>query len=178
MIPIVFRACVGLLAAMSATAVLAQGQPRLPTAVQKALGEMTALCKESGGRPGKSPDLLTIADLTGDDQPDFVIDQAAFICEGAPSLFGGSGGSQVAVYVATADGQAAPAFAGGAFGVRIDKDAKPARLSLIVGGPLCGQKVTSNTPRANYKSCWRPLVWNAGSRKMDFAPLSQIRPVQ
>jgi hypothetical protein len=178
MTPIALRLLACLVAGTSATALHAQGQPKLPAAVQKAIGAMTSMCKESGGRPGKSPDLLTIAELTGDERPDYVIDQSAFVCDGAPSLFGGSGGSQVAVFVGTADGQAAPAFAGGAFGVQVDRAVKPARVSLIVGGPMCGQKITANTPRSDYKSCWRPLVWNAGARKMDFAPLSQARPVQ
>jgi hypothetical protein len=178
MMQFALRFCTCLVAGAVAASVHAQGQAKVPTMVQKAIAGMTSMCKESGGRPGKSPDLLTIADITGDDRPDFVIDQSAFNCEGAPSLFGGSGGSQVSVYVGTVDGQAAQAFAGGAFGVRVDRDAKPARLSLIVGGPLCGQKVSASTPRSDYKSCWRPLVWNAGTRKMDYAPLSQVRPVQ
>ncbi len=73
-------------------------------------------------------------------------------------------------------GQATAAFDSGSFGVKVDKDSKPAKLSVIVGGPLCGQKVTAKTARSDMKSCWRPVVWDAKAGKMQFAPLSQIQP--
>lgn len=163
--------------AMAGTAT-AEGQRKLPAAVQKELSEMVTMCREAGGKALKSPGLLTVADLNGDRLPDFVIDQAAFVCDGAASLFGGSGGSTVSAYVGTPDGQAAPAFSSGAFGVKVDKAASPAVLEVIVSGPMCGQKVTPATPRSAYKSCWRPLVWDAARRQLDFAPLSRSRPVQ
>lgn len=157
---------------------LAQAAKKLPQVVQQALGEMMKDCKEAGGKPAKSPGLLTVADLTGDGLPDFVIDQGVFNCEGAASLFSGSGGSQMSVYVGTPNGQASAAFGAGAFGVKVDKDAKPARLLVMVGGPLCGQRVTAKTARSDMKSCWRPVVWDDRARKMQFAPVSQIQPVQ
>ncbi len=175
---VVVRACICLAFALPTLSTLAQAQKQLPISVQKELAEMMKICKDTGGKPSKSPGLLIVADLTGDGLPDFVIDQAAFNCDGALSLFTGSGGSQVLVYVGTPDGQANQAFAGGTFGVKVDKESKPARLKIIVGGPLCGQKVTPQTPRANYKSCWRPVQWNASTKKLDYAPLSQIEPVQ
>ena len=159
-------------------AALAQAAKKLPRIVQQELAEMMKSCKEVGGKPAKSPGLLTVADLTGDGLPDFIIDQGAFFCDGAASLFSGSGGSQMSVYVGSADGQASAAFDAGSFGVKVDKDSKPAKLMVTVGGPLCGQKVTDKTPRSDIKSCWRPVVWNDKTRKMQFAPLSQIQPVQ
>lgn len=172
------RALLGSLLCLSSVAALAQAQKKLPILVQKEIAEMVKMCKDAGAKPAKSPGLLTVADLTGDGLPDFVIDQAAFNCDGAASLFSGSGGSQMSVYVGTPDGQAFQAFAGGTFGVKVDKEAKPARLELVVGGQLCGQKVNAKMARADYKSCWRPVLWNAGSRKFDYAPLSQARPIQ
>lgn len=159
-------------------AALAQAAKKLPQVVQRDLGGMMKMCKDVGGKAAKSPGLLTVADLTGDGLPDFVIDQGAFNCDGAASLFSGSGGSHMAVYVGTADGQATAAFDSGSFGVKVDKDSKPAKLSVIVGGPLCGQKVTPKTARVDMKSCWRPVNWDAKSGKMQFAPVSQIQPVQ
>lgn len=159
-------------------AALAQAAKKLPQVVQKVLGEMMKDCKEAGGKPAKSPGLLTVADLTGDGQPDFVIDQGAFNCDGAASLFSGSGGSAMSVYVGTPEGQATAAFDTGSFGVKVDKDSKPAKLSVMVGGPLCGQKVTPKTARSDMKSCWRPVVWDDKARKLQFAPLSQIQPVK
>ena len=169
-------ACLATVTACSTA--LAQAQKKLPLSVQKELGEMMQMCKDAGGKALRSPGLLTIIDLSGDQLPDFVVDQASFVCEGAASLFGGSGGSQVTVYVGKPDGQASQAFSSGTFGVKVDKDSKPAKLMLVVSGPMCGQKVTPKTSRSDYKSCWRPVVWNSGKKAFDYAPLSQITPVQ
>lgn len=81
-------------------------------------------------------------------------------------------------YVGAANGQATRAFQAGHFGLTVEKDARPATLALVVGGQLCGQRITANMPRAEYRSCWRPVRWNAGARKFEFAPVSQVRPVQ
>jgi hypothetical protein len=43
---------------------------------------------------------------------------------------------------------------------------------------MCGQRVSANTPRAAFKSCWRPVDWNAKARKLQFAPVSQVRWIQ
>jgi hypothetical protein len=156
----------------------AQAKRPLPVAVQKAITEMMQECRGAGGKPVQSPGLLTIAELTADGLPDFVIDQGAFVCDGAASLFSGSGGSQMSVFVGTPDGQAAQAFASGSFGVKVEQAARPAKLLVMVGGQLCGQKVSPRQSRAELRSCWRPVLWNAGARKMDFAPVSQVQPVQ
>lgn len=156
----------------------AQAPKKLPVAVQKELADMAKTCREVGGKPMKSPDLLLVADLTGDGLPDYVIDQGGFNCEGAASLFSGSGGSQMSAYVGTPDGQAFQAFASGSFGVKLDKEAKPTKLHVVVGGQLCGQRVTANMARSDHKSCWRPVNWNAKHRKMEFAPVSQVKFIQ
>lgn len=156
----------------------AQAQKKLPVVVQKELAEMVKMCRDVGGKPMKSPGLLIIADLTGDGLPDFVINQGAFNCDGAASLYSGSGGSQMSVYVGTPDGQAFQAFSSGSFGVEVDKAVKPAKLKVVVGGQLCGQRITGNMPRSEYKSCWRPVDWNDKKRKLDFAPVSQVKFIQ
>lgn len=87
------RAAAGLLLAAASAGALAQApQKKLPAVVQQDLLEMTRMCRDAGGKPAKSPGLLQIADLTGDGLPDYVVDQGVFNCEGAASLFSGSGG--------------------------------------------------------------------------------------
>ena len=92
--------------------------------------------------------------------------------------FSGSGGSQVSVYVSTPDGQAFEAFTSGSAGVKVDRTSKPAKLFLGVGGPLCGQRITSDTPRSEYKGCWRPVDWSDKTKKFQFAPVSKIQPLK
>ena len=172
------RAVIALIFMLVVGGTQAQAQQKLPSAVQKELAEMVKMCRDVGGKPMKSPELLIIADLTGDGLPDFVINQGAFNCDGAASLYSGSGGSQMSAYVGTPDGQAFQAFSAGSFGVEVDKAVKPAKLKVGVGGQLCGQRITANMSRSEYKSCWRPVDWNDKKRKMDFAPVSQVKFIQ
>jgi hypothetical protein len=156
--------------AMSSNAYAA---PPLPTAVRGAVDTMNADCTAAGGKPGASPGLISTVDLNGDGRNDYVINTAAFDCEGAASLFvGAGGGGSVEVFIATANGSATNAFEHGADGMRVEQG----RLWLAVGGPLCGQKVTEDTPRSAMQACWRPLQWDASRRKLDFAPPSSVRP--
>lgn len=166
------RALVLLIGVSASVAPLAR--PRLPEVVQAELADMAKACRDVGGRPMESRGLLIVADFTGDGLPDFVIDQGVFVCKGAAPLFAGSGGSQMSVFVGTADGQAFKAFASGSFGVEVDRADKPARLRIAVGGPLCGERVTPETPRSEYRTCWRPVRWSAAKREMEFSPLAEV----
>ena len=167
--------CIGF--SLSVSGAVAQSQNKLPALVQTELAQMMKACKDASGKPGKSPGLLTIADFTGDGVQDFVIYQGLFNCEGAASLFslGAQGGGQVIVYVGTTNGQAAQAFNEGALDVKINKDIKPAKLHVMNRGELCGQKITAKMSRSEYKGCWRPLLWNERSKRLEYAPLSQIQ---
>ena len=52
-----------------------------------------------GGKPvAPSKNFLVKADLNGDGQIDWAIDEAEFNCDGAASMFSGSGGSQIYVF--------------------------------------------------------------------------------
>lgn len=156
----------------------ARAQGEVPHAVQSAMAELTQMCQDAGGKPISSPNLLRVADLTGDDVPDYILDQGAFNCDGAASLFSGSGGSQMTIFVGMPGGKATQAFTSGTFGMKLDKDSTPARLTVIVGAELCGQRITASMARARYKSCWRPILWSASAKAFEFAPVGQIKPVQ
>lgn len=146
--------------------------PKLPSPIRAVIDDMRAECRSLGGKPGASPGLLTQADLNGDGQVDYVIDTAAFDCEGAASAFTGTGGGSVQVFVATEDGGASPVFEHGAMGLRVERG----ELWLAVGGPLCGQEVTDTTPHSAVRACWLPLQWLTDRLGMTFAPLSRARP--
>jgi hypothetical protein len=149
-----------------------QAATPLPPQVRAVIDGMKAECLSAGGKPDLSSDLLQSADLNGDGRPDHVIHEAAFECAGAASLFSGTGGGQVTVFITNANGGAARAFEHGAQGVRIEGS----EVWLAVGGPLCSQKTNEDTPRSAMQSCWRPLQWQAAKRTLDFAPLARIKP--
>lgn len=167
-----------MLVASMAIAAHARAQEAMPSSVQSAVTEMTQMCQDAGGKPVSSPSLLQVADLTGDGVLDYVLDQGSFNCDGAASLFSGSGGSQMFVYMGIPGGQAKQAFTSGTFGVKLEKGSRPAGLKVLVAGELCGQRLTDRMSRAEYKSCWRPVVWSARAKAFGFAPVSQITMVK
>lgn len=164
------RSLTALLAALALSNALAA--PPLPAAVSRVVNTMNSDCQGVGGRPGTSRGLVSAVDLNGDGRMDYVIYTGAFDCEGAASLFVGASGGSVEVFLSAADGSAASAFEHGVADMRLEQG----RLWLAVGGPLCGRKVGHDTPRSAMQACWRPLQWDPGRRKLDFAPLSSVRP--
>ena len=132
---------------------------------------MDAMCRDVGGTPGDKAGLLRSVDLNGDGVPDWVLDQGVYACNGAASLFGGSGGSSVMVWAGLSGGGAGQPFGQAAHGAKIENG----RLWLTVGGGFCGQN-TAGLSRAEMTYCERPLAWDARARKFDFAPVSEIRP--
>jgi len=150
---------------------------QLPAEVQQLVEEMETECRDVDAVPGDSPELVTVVDLTGDGIDDYVIDQGAFACIGAASLYSGSGGSQMMIYVGTSDGRARPAFGHGHFGVSVERDGSTGQVVLGVGGEACGQN-TEGLSRAEYQGCLRPLAWDAARQEFDFAPLSTVRPLE
>jgi hypothetical protein len=165
-----------LLASSFGTA-LAKEQPSpVPAIVQAELNEMIQTCRDFKGKFIRSPDLLTAIDLTGDGISDYVINQGAYNCDGdGASIYSGSGGSQVIVYVGRSEGQAYLAFSTGAYEMKINKSINPAKLLVVVRGELCGQQNVENLSNSALKACWRPIEWKKSALKMNFAPLSQVR---
>jgi hypothetical protein len=164
-----------LIAATAAGQVVGQSAAKAPPQVQRELASMMKDCRDAGGKPGKSPGAYVVADVTGDRIADYIIDQGQLNCEGALPYVG-SGGSQVIIYAGTSSGQAVKVFEHGVMEIKVDKGKTPATVKVVVGGPLCGQRVTKNTPRSAMKNCWRPLVWSSARKRMELG--SPIEPVK
>lgn len=154
----------------------AQTRPRapkqLPVEVQKHIAGLAKSCKEMGGKPSKSPGLLSFADLNADGIVDYIVDVQQFNCEGAgaSAFTNGQSGSDVSVYAGTPDGQARQAFAGSVYSVQLDKAAEPPKLTVGVAGLACGQKNAASLPFSAIKSCERVLVWDAGKKALVLGP--------
>ena len=138
------------------------------------LNELRQTCRESGGQVKPAAALLRRADLDGDGQDDYLIDTEHLNC--SVDLWG-SGGTSLTVFVARGAAQVLPPFEQSNGGVRIDRSRKPAKVQVLVGGPLCGQR-TGQLSRAEYMNCWRPVVWDARSAQVKLAPISQIQRVR
>lgn len=149
---------------------------KMPEAVQQARQETQQMCQEAGGKFSATNAYIQQADLNGDGITDYVMDDAQISCEGAESLFAGSGGSAVTVFAGTQNG-AAKVFSQNVFAVKLERDRRPPRLYLGVGGKLCGQKNTEDMSNAQLSLCLRPLRWDAKRHVLDFAPLAEKKPL-
>jgi hypothetical protein len=157
-------------ATLAAAVLLCGASPdKVPEEVASHMQKMADECKEVGGTP--LPDRFTEHGIFADGLEFWAINEGAFRCDGAASLFSGTGGSQVAIYMSLPNGHAKQVFAGGAYGMTIEHFGKFAKLWLSVGGQLCGQK--GDPTHADMMSCDRALRWDANAHKLDFAPLSQ-----
>jgi hypothetical protein len=136
--------------------------------------QLADLCRQLHGMPGVPKDTFVAhGDLNGDGIEDWAFDEGGFNCEGAASIFTGSGGSQVVVFIGLTNGDARIAFQHGAYGMRLERIGSRSILWLGVGGALCGQAGEPSHAEAIY--CDRLLVWNMETKRFDFAPLVSIR---
>jgi hypothetical protein len=161
----------------------------LPKDVAAHVGEMDKSCEEEGGTPQPSGTwepfeghfkfqprrLVEHVVLAGSSAEVWAIDEGRYRCggDGPASLFSGSGGSQVYVFVRMKDGAVKQAFRHGAYGASLKRIGSSSQLSLVVGGVLCGQ--VGDPTHADSINCERPLIWDNAAQKMDFAPLSQAK---
>lgn len=67
--------------------------------VDTILSEAAAMCTEQDNGVFSSEGAVLSLDVTGDGQPDTVVDEVLFTCSTAASLYGGSGGSMIHVFV-------------------------------------------------------------------------------
>jgi hypothetical protein len=143
----------------------------IPEKVAAHMKDMADMCRQVNGKPLSEP-IIEQGNLAAGLEF-WAIDEAAFRCEGAESLFSGSAGSVVVVYVSAPSGDVKQVFADGAYGMTIDHRDGFSKIWLGVSGQLCGQK--GYPTHAEAISCDRPLRWDANAQKLDFAPLSEAR---
>ena len=141
-----------------------------PPEVAEHMKHMADICEEAGGKP--LADKFVVHDrLNGVEV--WAINEGAFNCDGAASMFSGSGGSQVVVFMRSPDGNAKKVFEHGAYGMEMQRSGPVVTLWIGVGGPLCGQP--GSPSHTDSLSCDRSLVWDNAARRLDFTPLSEAR---
>ncbi|WP_420348808.1 hypothetical protein [Pelagibius sp.] len=111
------------------------------------IAQARADCRSfEGGTLTLGENAIVPADLTGDGEPEEIVDSRAFTCSSAASLFCGTGGCTVTVVV---DG-AASAFLAKAWRI-VDWNGQPILL-LAVHGSDCGG--------TNLRRCYEAVVWS------------------
>lgn len=149
-------------------------QIELPTIVAASLKSLDDTCREVGGKP-LTGDVVKRVDLNADGKEDFVVDVGSANCDGAASVYGDRE-KGVAVYVGDGMGNASEAFSDSVYGATIEGTGPAAKLWLTVTAQRCGKKPAVDFASENF--CDRALVWNAQTRKFDYAPVSTVRMIQ
>jgi hypothetical protein len=170
-----------IMAALPLVVIFGGAASELPNNVKDHLVKMDKDCSDNGGQPDPKSSLhggrgLVQHGLLARGATEvWVVDEGKYQCDGAASVFSGSGGAQVIVFARLNDGSVKHVFEHGAFGASLKRIGASPELLLRVGGRLCGQ--TGDPSHADAIVCDRPLIWSRATHKMDFAPLSQVRPV-
>ena len=170
-----FPTAVCLLAgALAAAPAHAEPAEKLPAAVAANLDSIAGMCREAGGTP-HTADAVRRADLAGDGGEDFVLFTGWVNCEGAASLYGDRE-KAIAVYAGDAKGGAAEAFSDAVFDARLEGPTSAPELWLTISGQGCGKPPAPDFARENF--CDRKIVWNAASKRFDYAPVSTVRMIE
>jgi len=169
---IVFAATVlsGLLACAAAHA----QSSKLPAVVAADLKAIAAECTDVGAK-AITTEAVKRVDLNGDGNEDYVLYVGWINCEGAAGIYGDRE-MGVTVYVGDGKGGATSAFQNYVYGAAIEGTGPATKLSLTVSGQQCGKKPAPNFASENF--CYRSIVWNAKTRKFDYAPVSTVKMIQ
>jgi hypothetical protein len=146
---------------------------KLPQEVAAHVQGMIDLCREVKGEPLSGP-TIEYGNLAAG-LKFWAIFEDTLDCKGAATLYSGSHGSEVGVYVSAPDGQAKQAVVQGAYGMTIENIDSYSKIWLTVSGKLCGQRGDPST--AELMFCERALRWDSKAQKLEFAPLSEARMV-
>lgn len=138
----------------------------VPAKLKAHLGQLEKMCTNMGATLENPWQAIQTADLNADGLPDYVVDQGQLVCRGARSLFSGSGGSQVDIFVSD-QGRYRDAWSGGAFYSTVENDT----VWLGLCGRYCGD--ASYRSRADAKCCERALAWDEGTATMELS--SRVR---
>lgn len=121
-----------------------------PPAVEQTTAEAMNECRNVGGTPRLNPGYETRVDLDGDGQPDYVLDFQSLECAGAYSLFCGSAGCPLSVFLSSRSWQRV--FGTYAQAWSIERSSARPVLVLDLHGSACG--------RVGVEACQRRLTWN------------------
>lgn len=174
---VVFAICCSIAAAIAHAATPTQKsttQAKLPPLVVASLKYLDDTCREVGGKP-LNGNVVKRADLNADGKEDFIVDVGSANCDGAASIYGDRE-KGVAVYVGDGMGGATEAFSDSVYGATIEGAGAAAKLWLTVSAQQCGKKPAADFASENF--CDRALVWNAQTKKFQYAPMSTVRMLQ
>jgi hypothetical protein len=146
----------------------------LPPTVVEAVALLAEICTASEGKP-RSEEAVRTVDLNGDRVDDFVVYAGWMVCENAWSVFGDRE-KAIMVYAGDGRGAAPEAFMGSVYDAAIETTPSGDSLWLGVAAESCGRPSAATFAEETF--CDRAIVWNAATRRFDFAPVETIRLIE
>ncbi len=133
----------------------------LPPEALAATEEATALCREAGGNPTVLPEYETVIDLNGDGVADHLTNLMGLQCEGAWSIFCGSAGCPVSVWLSQPDGSHAAFDFGHLQGAGVIEAGGVPAVRAFYHGAFCGEG------RAGVEGCARVWTFPFGAASVE-----------
>jgi hypothetical protein len=146
----------------------------LPPTVVDAVALLAEICTASEGKP-RSDQAVRIVDLNGDRVDDFVVYAGWMVCEDAWSVYGDRE-KAIMVYAGDGRGAAPEAFMGSVYDAALESAPSGESLWLSVAAEGCGRPPAETFAEETF--CDRAIVWNAATRRFDFAPLDTVRLIE
>lgn len=125
----------------------------LPKIVQDHINGLAVECTEVGGQFLDPSPAIKSGDFNRDAKPDYAVYNEDLVCEGAYSIYGGSGGSEVNFFVSTPSGYR-KAGSNAAGGVSVEGD----KIWLSLCGSYCSDP--NFVSKAEAKCCERAFTWS------------------
>lgn len=109
-------------------------------------------------------DVVTIVDLIGDDQPEYIYEPDSIRCI-EDGVFRGHGGDQLVIYQSKDHKTIQEIFNSAVFSYRIINNQAKAIVQVDVGGGYCGQNM-AEISRAEAINCKRNLEWDESIKQL------------
>lgn len=109
-------------------------------------------------------DVVTIVDLIGDDQPEYIYEPDSIRCV-EDGVFRGHGGDQLVIYQSKDHKTIQEIFNSAVFSYRIINNQAKAIVQVDVGGGYCGQNM-AEISRAEAINCKRNLEWDESIKQL------------
>jgi hypothetical protein len=143
----------------------------VPAPVEQEVADKQKLCQEAGGNLINSADLIKNMDLNGDGITDFIVDERAYNCSGADSIFGGTASTLATIWVSGGQDSFKQAWSGYNYGLEVTDS----KVWLKLGGDFCGPAGAATHATM---MCRRALQWNAKTQVLELEDLSKVQPAK
>ena len=126
-----------------------------PEIVKTAIADARQQCVEADGKPGPADRMVSVTDLDGNGGEDWILDFSKLKCDGAATLYCGTGGCPLHIYLWQGGSEWKLVFEEYVRAWKRIKIAGKPGLELVLHGSACN--------RAGYRDCRKTYVLEKGA---------------